>query len=644
VIMALTGLAASAGARVVAACLGIAAALAAQARPLAPTAVPGLEALGPRGAWALARPLFETHCGSCHGARRPKAGIVLAASSWGDVRGDAERWTRALRQVEFGAMPPASRRRQPTTGERALMAAALRSTLTAVEPGAARDPGRPTVRRLTPTHYANAVRDLLGVDFDARGFFPADAQAYGFDSVGDTLFVPPLLFEKYVDAAASIVVKARETAEGQGYGLGDQGPGAEGAEPSGDELQARLARLLRRGFRRPPTGAEVAARVALVESAEAEGRSWRAGLEDAVRSVLLSPHFLFRIEGDRDLDEPWRISDHELAVRLSFFLWAAPPDAELDALADSGRLAEPEVLAAQVGRMLVDDRAASLADDFAAQWLGFGQVRDMAVDFRRFPAFRKLRWAMVEEASRFFSHVVRENRPVLELLDADYTFANGALARHYGLDWDSGREAWAWQRVALPDRRRGGVLGMAAVLTATSEPLRTNPVRRGAWVLRALLGTDPPPPPANAGVLPEDDRLQDGLTLRERLERHRAEPQCASCHAHLDPLGLALEGFDGIGAWREADQGKPVDAATVLADGTRLSGVVELKDWLLGERDRFVRSTVSNLFTYALGRPPTLADEAVLREVEDGARAQGYRFHALVMGIATSYPFTHRRR
>lgn len=599
-------------------------------------AEPGVPTLAEaRADWAEAEPLFAAHCARCHGARRPKANVVLAARDADQVRADPELWSRALRQVEFGAMPPASRKVQPSAEERTSMVAALRGLLTAVESGAPADPGRPVLRRLSRSAYQRTVRDLLGVSFDAAARLPADAQAYGFDSVGDTLFVPPMLLERYADAAATIAVAARETAAGRAL-LGIEGP-----EMPTDQL---VRRMLRRGFRRPPTDDEVASRLALVAAAEAQGLAPHDGIETALQSVLMSPHFLFRVEEDREVDRPWRIGDHELAVRLSYFLWSSMPDAELDGLADRGVLCEPDVLRGQVARMLADPRARALAEDFAAQWLGFGRVRDIAVDFRRFPAFRRLRGAMVEEAERTFHRLVVENRPVRELLDADEVIVDRRLAAHYGLEMSGS----GWQVLALDperdNRARGGVLGMAAVLTATSDPLRTNPVRRGAWVLRALLATDPPPPPANAGTLPEDDRQPDKLSLRQRLERHRQDVSCASCHAHLDPLGLALENFDGIGAWRDDAQGRPVESATVLADGTWLGGPTGLKRWLVEQEPRFVRSVISHLFTYALGRPPRLADEAVLHEVERSAAEGGYRFGDLVLGIVASYPFQHRRR
>jgi hypothetical protein len=359
-----------------------------------------------------------------------------------------------------------------------------------------------------------------------------------------------------------------------------------------------------------------------------------------LRSILASPNFLFRAEVGRP-DQPWLLSAHELAVRLSYLVTSGPPDAPLRALADDQSLLRPEVLVAQARRLARKREGRGLAEDFATQWLSLRDVLTATADFRRFPAIWKnaLRPALHNELVETFAYVVREDRSVLELLDADYAFVDHTLAEHYGLPAVSGR---GFERVALPDRRRGGVLGAGAMLMATSYPLRTSPVKRGQWILTRLLDSPPPPPPADAGVLPKDDDNDSGLTLRQQLERHRRERRCASCHAEMDALGFALENYDPLGRWRDEVHGKPVDAAAELPDGTELDGPVALKDALLRRGDDFVRAFAKNLLVFGIGRDMLLADEPELAAVVAKTRAGGDRVSALLDAVVTSPLFTKR--
>ena len=341
----------------------------------------------------------------------------------------------------------------------------------------------------------------------------------------------------------------------------------------------------------------------LFRHADARGDGFEDAVRLALKAALVSPNFLYLVERDRsDADGPYRVSDHELACRLSYFLWSSMPDAELSDLADAGRLHEPEVLEGQVRRMLADPKSRALAEDFAGQWLRVGNLAELAEpDKRLFPEFTpELRDAMAEEAVAFFHAIFREDRPVLDLLDSDYTFLNERLAKHYGIDGVTGPE---FRRVALKDRNRGGVLGMAAVLTLTSYPRRTSPVLRGKWVLEELLGTPPPPPPPMVKALPADDRVRDGMTFRQRLEQHRKDANCASCHARLDPLGFGLENFDVLGRWRDEIKGEPVDASGELTTGEKFAGPAALKTILVeSKRELFVRNLVERMLSYALRR------------------------------------------
>jgi hypothetical protein len=527
----------------------------------------------------------------------------------------------------------------------ALLPQLLGALVTAVPPqDETLDPGRVTLRRLGRFEFDRTVSDLLGVAYDSSATFPADPVAYGFDDLGDVMTLAPMLFEKYADASREIAARA----------LTDDAARARLLEPAlaaGGVLDERgcralLAPLLERAFRRPPAEEELTARLRLIRDELEAGRAAPDALAAALRSVLLSPHFLFRVEsGDpaRERDGVRPLTDFELATRLSYFLHATMPDAELFELARSGRLREPEVLAAQARRLLAEPGSRSLADHFAAQWLRFGEVRSTAVDIRRFHRFYalSLRDAFYEESALVFDSIVREDRGVLELIDCDSTFLDERLARHYGVE---GVGPGPMRRVKLPDRRRGGLLGMGSVLTITSHPLRTSPVLRGKWILETLLDDPPPPPPPDVPELPKDDRQEDKLTLRARLELHRRRPACASCHARMDAFGFALESYDAIGGWREqTDDGLALDVKAALPDGTELSGAVAVKDWLLSRQDDFLKTLARRLLTFAVGRPMDGNDEPVVDAVVAHARARDLRFSAFVEGVVASRPFRYLR-
>jgi hypothetical protein len=337
----------------------------------------------------------------------------------------------------------------------------------------------------------------------------------------------------------------------------------------------------------------------------------------------------------------YRLGDFPLASRLSYFLWSSMPDQELFSLARAGALQEEEMLRAQVARMLRDPKAGALGRQFACQWLGIYQLGETAkLDQQRFPEFTpQLSAAMQQEAAQFFQGLFAENRSLLELIAADYTYVNEALARIYGIEGVHGSEL---RRVQLADNRRGGVLGMSAVLAATSQPLRTSPVLRGKWVLEQLLGDEVPPPPPGAGVLPADEKHIEGQTLRQQLEAHRQNPDCASCHSRMDPIGFGLENFDPIGRWRETSQGAPVDARGELPSGEAFNGPAELKQILLARKDDFTRNLARKMLGYALGRALTSYDYCVVDKAVETLRENGYAAQSLVETIVLSYPFLHR--
>jgi len=575
------------------------------------------------------RPLIRASCVGCHSAAKRKGGVDLeSATTAKQVVGDAETWVRAVAQVEAGFMPPRSV--DPLDSEvRRELVTGIRGLLSKADPGASPT----TLRRLNRHEYRNTVRDLLGVDVNVERHFPADAKGYGFDNVGDVMFLSPLLMERYLDVTGQVVDAVMATGEARSRLAGGADVGADHG--------ALAARFLQRAFRRTPTEEELKGRSRLMEAAAAAGPE--APLRGLVKSALLSPHFLFRVEtrpAGTSEDQAWPLSDEELAVRLSYMLWSTMPDEALAAAARAGELRDPDGLARQASRMLKDPRSRALADHFAAQWFGFDRIKDQAVEVWRFKnGFHDLRGHMYEEAARFFDHMVRTDQSVLRLLDSDETFLNQRLAKHYGIKGVKGPKL---RLVPLPDRRRGGVLGMAAVLAPTATALRTSPTVRGSWVLETLLGMPPPPPPPDAGVLPADDKQKDGLTLRERLEQHRKDRRCASCHDRIDPVGFALENFDPTGAWRTTVHGEPVHTRARLPDGTEVDGPAALRDWLLTQRARFLRTMGERLLTYAVGRPVNPADEGVLQDMQRAAAEQGYRFSAMVDALVRSRAFRFR--
>lgn len=408
-----------------------------------------------------------------------------------------------------------------------------------------------------------------------------------------------------------------------------------------ETIRQILERLATRAYRRPATAEEVTRLLRLVELAKIDGERVEVGLRLALQGILVSPHFLFRVELDRDASgASHRVDDFELASRLSYFLWSSMPDQELFEAARRGALRSPGTLEAQVTRMLKDPHSRALTENFAAQWLQIRKLKDVTPDKGRFPNFDdSLRDAMRRETELFFGAIVREDRSILEFLDSDFTFVNDRLARHYGLPVGSGDK---FRRVALTDGRRGGLLAQASVLTVTSNPTRTSPVKRGKWVLEQLMGTPPPPPPPDVPELKESKEALSG-TLRHQMEQHRANPNCASCHAKMDPLGFGLENFDAVGAWRETDGPHPIDASGTLPGGQSFTTPKGLRGILKAKDREFTRCLGAKLLTFALGRGLDDADQCVVDQIAEGVAADGHRFSRLVLEIVRSDPFQKRK-
>jgi hypothetical protein len=403
-----------------------------------------------------------------------------------------------------------------------------------------------------------------------------------------------------------------------------------------------LANIARRAYRRPVDDGDMKAPLEMYRQGRAEG-GFEAGVEMGLSSILVNPNFLFRVERDPAGAAPgtaYRISDIELASRLSFFLWSSIPDDELLDLAERGELSRPGVLEEQVRRMLADERSESLVKNFAGQWLYLRNLESITPDMRLYPDFDdNLRQAMRQETELLFASIIREDRSVLDLVKADYTYLNERLAKHYGIPHVYGSR---FRRVPLDEAsRRGGLLRHASVLTVTSYATRTSPVIRGQWVLKNLLGAPPPPPPESVPPL-KDNTVASTLSVRERLEQHRADPACAACHDVIDPPGFALENFDAVGRWRELDSGRPIDASGGLPDGSKFAGPAGLEQALLERPELFVRALTEKLMTFALGRGIEYYDGPAIRKIVEAAREDDWSFSRLVVGIVESTPFQMR--
>ena len=396
-----------------------------------------------------------------------------------------------------------------------------------------------------------------------------------------------------------------------------------------------LTNLATRAYRRPVTAADMEPILALYDAGRKKG-NFDEGIEHGLRLILASPKFLFRTE-TAPASGVGKVSDVELASRLSFFLWSSIPDEELLAVASKGTLSQPAMLERQVTRMLADPKSRALVDNFASQWLMLRNLKGHIPTPGDFPNFdNELRQAFRQETEMFVESIMREDRSLIDLIDANYTFVNERLARHYGIQNVYGSY---FRKVVLKNEERRGLLGQGSILTVTSYPNRTSPVLRGKYILENILGTPPPAPPANVPDLKENQPGEEAKSLRARLEMHRATPTCATCHRVMDPLGLALENFDGIGQWRVKEPGGHIDPAGQLADGSRVDGPVALRKAVLKRPELFVRTVTQKLMTYGLGRGMESTDMPVIRGIANTSAAQNYRFSSIVVGIVKSVPF-----
>ena len=583
-------------------------------------------------------PFVNKYCTRCHGSRA-KAGINLQSALKNPGGESASlHWKKAVANVKVHEMPPEDASKKPTDEERRQFA----EWVGKIKHLAPRDPGRFVIRRLTKTEYANTLRDLYGVDPSIADTLPAEVEGEGFLNS-----ISPLQSELFLGIANKVIDQIIAP-EGQAPTAVQKRLFGETPKGTGLRKAARgVARTLARdAYRRPPTDAELDVLVDVYDLARNNDLNHMAALGLMLKAVLVSPQFLFITPAGEpeSKDAIVLLDDFQLASRLSYLLWSAPPDAELAALADKGELHKPEVLRTQVERLLKDARSRALFDGFGAQWLRVNELDGQVFDPKTFPQMTPaLRTAMMDEARLFFESIVSENQSVVRFVSSDYTFVNEPLAKVYGLEQSV--RGPKMRRVKLTNPNRGGILSMPATLATTSFPNRTSPVLRGVWVLERILGERVPPPPADIPELEEQDHKKiEGLTLRQRTELHQSEATCRNCHKILDPIGFGLENFDAIGRWREKnDQGLAIDSAGKLPDGKEFSTPAELKRLLAKREADLARNLTERLMAYALGRQLEGYDDVVIDQLMVKIAADNYRVRTIITEVITSYLFTHRR-
>jgi mono/diheme cytochrome c family protein len=585
-------------------------------------------------------PFVKNYCVTCHGNRKSKGGVNFeSAVKYPGSAGFAKHWKNALTNVKAHDMPPDDAEKQPTDAERQMFVEWM-AKLKFLSPP---DPGPFVIRRLNKVEYGNTLHDLLGVDPAVARELPDEVFGEGYLNT-----LSPLQSEQYLGIANEVLgrILAPEGAQPTPTQLR-----LFGAPPAaGTDLRAAagsIARsLARNAYRRPPLESEVDVLLGVYDLARENKLSYPAALGFMLKAILVSPQFLYitpAVEAPAG-QKIVPLDDYQLAQRLSYFLWATMPDAELSALADNGKLHEPAILQAQVKRLLQNPRSRALFDGFGAQWLGLGDLETKTFDPAKFPLMTaEMRAAMYDEARLFFESIVRENRPVVGFVDSDYTFLNGTLAQLYGLEKTV--TGPAMRKVELTDPNRGGILGMPGILATTSFPNRTSAVKRGVWVLEQVLGDHVPPAPPNVPPLEKQDEAKVAtMTLRQRTELHRTDPTCANCHKVLDPIGFGLENFDAIGRWRDVDEaGGAIDAGGELPGGKHFSSPKELKAIIAARKADLTRNLTEKLLAYALCRPLEGYDEIVVDRLMESIAKDGYRMQTLITEIVTSYPFTQRR-
>ena len=627
-------------------------------------------------------PLFAENCAACHGPETQTAGINLTSLiREAPLVTNLETWRRVIRALEVGKMPPPGAP-QPTVAVRARMLDLLQNDIENFDFSTIDNPGFELMRRLTHTEYDNTIRDLFGVRLDVTDRFPTELIGNsGFENSSNTLFLQSSLMERYIGAAQTIVdlalpvepitavhFKTREL-------IYIKTPDSFFTEKEASETV--LSNFLGKAYRRPLIDEELLAATQQFTLARSSGLSYESSIKQVIQAALISPKFLLRVESGSESLGSYQVNEWELASRLSYFLWATMPDKELFDLAAEGRLSDPIVMEQQVSRMLRDEKANTLGDVFAAQWLGFHNVGTRIwLDPIDNPwCTDTLMTAMRDETSMFFMSLVRDNLPIRTLIDADFTYVNEELAATlYDIEDVVGDHM---RRIEVSDPNRGGILGHASILALTSNYTTTSPVKRGVYVLDTILGTPPPEPPPNVGVLSQELQEMREMSFREKVEMHSSNEYCRGCHSRIDPIGFSMENFSFFGQWRdtydfrvrvdseeEADESimintesspepvtihfkttkRRISSQGSLPDGEDFDGPSGLKQALLKDRyEDLVRQVVSRMLSYSLGRQLEYYDEPAVRSIIAALEEGEFRFQTLIQKVVASYPFRYKK-
>ena len=593
-------------------------------------------------------PLLQLHCVRCHGTESQEGDLDLekAATELPFVR-NTPIWTSVAEHTKNRVMPPEDEK-QPSDPERRTIVAWLEGEIANFDYTKVDDPGYEPARRLTHQEYSNTVRDLLGLPLRVTDKFPIDLSGTsGFDNSANTLFVQPLLLERYLAAADEVVRQAlpekivtpeQQQAWQRVFFTSSDLAGSE--ESAASQI---LSRYLSRAYRRPVSPRELTQALQQYRRTRQSGDSFARSIKSVIRASLISPKFLMKFEATRTSDQAYPVNDWELANRLAYFLWASMPDDELFRLAKTGTLSDPDVLTEQVNRMLAQPGANTLGTVFAAQWLGFQHLgtRVRADPIDNPWCTDSLMAAMKSESAMFFTSLIRDNQPLQRLVNAQYTYLNEELANHYQLPDIKGNEM---RRVTLNTVNRGGIFTQGSLLAVTSFPGRTSPVIRGKWILEDVLGTPPPPPPPNVSEFSDEIDRRRSLTRRQKLELHRQQPNCYACHSQIDPLGFSLENYDWFGRFKKRHRRRQIDATGQLPDGTKFTGPAGLKKVVVEKRmDDLTRQLTQKMLAYALGRQLEYYDELAVRQIIARLTSDQHRFRTLIHAIVQSYPFRYKK-
>ena len=600
---------------------------------------------------------IQVYCLECHRGEEAESGLDLSSfesafklGKSSNLSHSIESWNDIATRVSELQMPPVGSE-MPAPEARMALVAWIRAAIYKAVCDDGVSPGQPMIRRMNRTEYANTIRDLLGIPINAGHALPDDgAGGEGFDNAAEILFISPMYAEKYLSAAKSAMGHALKDPDDQQRILV--------AKPSEQRTPEQAARIvlenfLPRAFRRPVSEREIEEYVLLFNKTFEEDQSFSSAIEFCLVSALVSPKFLFLMEEASEPGEATLVSQFEMASRLSYFMWSSMPDEELMRLAGEGKLHDDQVLTEQVKRMLRSDidrrglrrdsKVRGFATSFIEQWLG---TRALGREFKPDPSIAggydsELEGGMKYEPIFFLEDLLADNRSLLNLIDSDFTYVNRRLAQHYEVVGEFREQP---KRVELKDGdHRGGLLGMGAVLAVSSLPHRTSPVLRGKWILETILGTPPPPPPPDVPALAEMSETSQLASLRERLEIHRANPNCAACHDSIDPLGFGLENYDVLGRWRTTINGKPIDASGRLPGSVPFDGPEELKQQLLERKAQFIRNLTRKVLGYALARGLTAEDDCVVEEIFRKIEESDYQAQTLMIEIVKSVPFRYKQ-